>query len=76
MHAKDWVLVIFFGAIALAFILYFGGFLYARYDSNRFSGGRKHYKNKFVEKSCMPINLNLILALIFAYIVYTMFYNY
>ena len=32
-------------------------------------------KHKFVEKSYMPINLNFVLALIFAYIVYSMFYN-
>ena len=38
-------------------------------------GGRKRYKHKFVEKSYMPINLNFVLALIFAYIVYSMFYN-
>ena len=45
-------------------------------DYSSYGGRKKHYKNKFVEKSYMPIKLNFVLVLIFAYIVYAMFYNY
>jgi hypothetical protein len=78
MHLKDIFTLMWLLPVALVVILYFGVTMYARYEKaqSRKYGGGKYYKNKFVDKSCMPINLNLILALIFAYIVYTMFYNY
>ena len=69
------------GIIIAIIVILLLAYFYTKFTSTGYGyqvnyGGRKHYKNKFVEKSCMPINLNLILALIFAYIVYTMFYNY
>jgi H+/gluconate symporter-like permease len=68
------------GIIIAIIVLLCLAFFYNKFTSSEYGyqvnyGGRKHYKNKFVEKSCMPMKLNIVLALIFAYIVYAMFYN-
>ncbi len=62
----------------VAVVIYFLSKSFANgynYDTNYSSyGGSKKYKNaKYTP--CMPIHLNIVLALIFAYIVYAMFYN-
>jgi hypothetical protein len=68
------------GIVIAIIVLLCLAFFYNKFTSSEYGyqvnyGGRKRYKNKFVEKSCMPMKLNIVLALIFAYIVYAMFYN-
>jgi hypothetical protein len=38
-----------------------------------YSGGKKHMKDKYSNRFCTPTKLNLVLALVFAYIVYSNF---
>ena len=44
-------------------------------SSSQTTGGKRYmkYKNKYSNRFCTPTTLNLVLALIFAYIVYSNF---
>ena len=68
-------IIVLVGIIACGIAYYMTNSSSSNSSSYQTTGGKRYmkYKNKYSNRFCTPTTLNLVLALIFAYIVYSNF---
>jgi H+/Cl- antiporter ClcA len=72
MDSVTIISIIIFGGIIVGGIIYFIKFMSSSSNST-ISGGKRYIKYKDSNRFYTPTTLNLVLALVFAYIVYSNF---